>query len=220
MGQEWRGGPPGRAHRDDAVAWRNRAVILLDHLPMPVAVCDTEGAILLANPLMAAEWGTLPSQLRGRNALDFFRPRSSDQLHPVIEALRRRRRSRYPVEVRWSAPGGSERHGEMTVDVVSEAPDAETALLLLLNVLGDVTEPAERPDTALVSPVEARILALAAGGVTTAQIAKSVGLTADGVNYHLQRMSRRWRVPNRTALVARAYVLGVLKPAAWPPEPA
>ncbi|MEV5540004.1 LuxR C-terminal-related transcriptional regulator [Saccharopolyspora shandongensis] len=72
----------------------------------------------------------------------------------------------------------------------------------------------------LVSPVEARILALAAGGVTTAQIAKSVGLTADGVNYHLQRMSRRWRMPNRTALVARAYVLGVLKPAAWPPEPA
>ncbi|TDD56169.1 diguanylate cyclase [Saccharopolyspora elongata] len=169
---------------------------------------------------MAAEWGTLPSQLRGRNALDFFRPRSSDQLHPVVEALRRRRRSRYPVEVRWSAPGGSERHGEMTVDVVSEAPDAETALLLLLNVLGDVTEPAEKPATDLVSPVEARILALAAGGVTTAQIAKSVGLTVDGVNYHLQRMSRRWRVPNRTALVARAYVLGVLKPAAWPPEPA
>lgn len=214
-----RDGPPGHEYRDDAVAWRNRAVLLLDHLPMPVAVCDTEGVILLANPLMAAEWGTLPGQLRGQNALDFFSPRNSNQLHPIVEALRRRRRSRYPVEVRWSPPGGAERHGEMTVDVVSEAPGAAPALLLLLNVLGDVTEP-EPLDAPQASPVEARLLALAAGGVTTAQIAKAVGLTVDGVNYHLQRISRRWRVPNRTALVARAYVLGVLKPSTWPPEPA
>ncbi|WP_235883737.1 hypothetical protein [Saccharopolyspora elongata] len=42
----------------------------------------------------------------------------------------------------------------------------------------------------------------------------------DAVNYHLQRISRRWRVPNRTELVARGYVLGVLKPSTWPSEPA
>ncbi|MFE7532184.1 diguanylate cyclase, partial [Kitasatospora sp. NPDC057542] len=54
----------------------------------------------------------------------------------------------------------------------------------------------------------------------TAQIAREIGVTPDGVNYHLARLSRRWRVPNRTALVARAYATGVLAPDVWPPRPA
>ncbi|MGW3232580.1 response regulator transcription factor [Kitasatospora sp. NPDC001095] len=70
------------------------------------------------------------------------------------------------------------------------------------------------------SPVEARILAAAARGDTTAQIAREIGITPGGVNYHLARLSRRWRVPNRTALVARAYATGVLAPNTWPPRPA
>ncbi|EQD86895.1 helix-turn-helix transcriptional regulator [Saccharopolyspora erythraea] len=216
-----RGGTaPGLRGGDAAVAWRNRAVLLFDHLPMPMAVCDTDGVFLLANPAMAAEWATLPGRLHGQNALDLFRPRETTQLHPIVEAVRLRRRSRYPVEVLWTTADGVRRHGELVVDVVGEAPDAQAALLVFLHVLGDVEQPAEAEGgDARVSPVEARILALVAGGGTTAQMAKAVGMTADGVNYHLQRLSRRWGSPNRTALVARAYVLGVLRPRAWPPGP-
>ncbi|MEU9116558.1 hypothetical protein AB0D04_33630 [Streptomyces sp. NPDC048483] len=50
-------------------------------------------------------------------------------------------------------------------------------------------------------------------------VARTVGLSDDGVNYHLTRLGRRLHTPNRTALVARAYVLGLLSPTAWPPEP-
>jgi DNA-binding CsgD family transcriptional regulator len=38
------------------------------------------------------------------------------------------------------------------------------------------------------------------------------------VNYHLTRLSDRFGVPNRTALVARAYSLGLLDPGSWPPR--
>jgi hypothetical protein len=48
-------------------------------------------------------------------------------------------------------------------------------------------------------------------------VARQVGLTVDGVNYHLGRLCRRLDAPNRVALVARAYVLGLLDPRAWPP---
>ncbi|MFF2542537.1 hypothetical protein ACFVUY_08230 [Kitasatospora sp. NPDC058063] len=61
---------------------------------------------------------------------------------------------------------------------------------------------------------------MAAWGDTTARIGREGGLTAGGVNYHLDRLSRRWRVPNRTALVGRAYAFGVLVADAWPPAPA
>ncbi|MER6566941.1 LuxR C-terminal-related transcriptional regulator, partial [Streptomyces sp. NPDC001093] len=68
------------------------------------------------------------------------------------------------------------------------------------------------------TPVEGRVLALLAGGATTAGAARELGLSKDGVTYHLRRLSARWNAANRTELVARAYALGVLRPGVWPPE--
>lgn len=116
---------------------------------------------------------------------------------------------------------GTERHGELTVYVVGEIPSAPLKLL----VLRTHDEP-PAPSTArttgptAVSETESRILALVAAGFTSTRIATEGGLTADGVNYHIARLSRRWGVSNRTALVARAYAKGVLSPDAWPPAPA
>ncbi|MGI5472109.1 LuxR C-terminal-related transcriptional regulator [Streptomyces sp. CA-132043] len=135
-----------------------------------------------------------------------------------MEAVRMGRRSRYPVEVRWrEGSGGPEREGMLTLDPVGDPSDEPPALLAILRVHESRPAP---PPSAQVSPVESRILALAAAGATTAAIGKDLGLTVDGVNYHLTRLTRRYRVPNRTALIARAYTLGLLSPTAWPPAPA
>ncbi|MFG3116399.1 PAS domain-containing protein [Streptomyces sp. NPDC048197] len=198
--------------------WRNYFLILLDRIPTPIAVCRADGEVLIANPAMATLWGVAPGQLRGRNLLSLFRPRAKEQLRRIEEAVRLGRRSRYPVEVHWrSAADGAEREGELTVDPVGDASVQPPALLALLRVTESAPPPRPR---ATASPVETRILALAAGGATTAAIGASLGLTVDGVNYHLTRLSRRWRVQGRTALVAKAYVLGVLAADSWPPAPA
>ncbi|MFG2827738.1 PAS domain-containing protein [Streptomyces sp. NPDC048434] len=198
--------------------WRNYFLILLDRIPTPIAVCRAHGEVLIANPAMAEQWGTAPGALRGRNLLDLFEPRAKAQLDRLTEALRLGRRSRYPVEVRWRAGSdGTEREGELTIDPVGDPSVHPPALLALLRVSESAPLPAPRGSA---SPVEARILALAAGGATTASIGTALGLTVDGVNYHLTRLARRWRVQGRTALVARAYVLGVLSPDSWPPAPA
>ncbi|MFE1172404.1 PAS domain-containing protein [Streptomyces sp. NPDC058773] len=197
--------------------WRNYFLILLDRIPTPIAVCRADGTVLIANPAMAAQWGAAPGQLRDRNLLDLFEPRAKAQLDRLTEALRLGRRSRYPVEVRWrEGSDGGEREGELTVDPVGDPSVHPPALLALLRV-GEDAPPVPRGSA---SPVEARILALAAGGATTASIGTALGLTVDGVNYHLTRLARRWRVQGRTALVARAYVLGVLSADSWPPAPA
>ncbi|QKV90868.1 PAS domain-containing protein [Streptomyces sp. NA02950] len=208
----------------DVPAWRNRALLVFDRVPIPAAVCRTDGIVLLANPAMAAEWQTTPGRLRGRQVLELFHPRSVEQVQRIVEAVRHGHRSRYPVLVHWSGPDGRERHGELTADTVSDTPEAPLWLLVLLRVLGtrDTPEEPTRPRSEKVTAMERAILALAAGGATTAQIARAVDLTVDGVSYHITRLSRRWGVANRTALVARAYVLGVLDPGVWPPtaEPA
>ncbi|MFJ9848371.1 PAS domain-containing protein [Streptomyces sp. NPDC101150] len=210
---------PDHAGPYAAGPWRNYFLILLDRIPTPIAVCHADGEVVIANPAMAAQWGTAPGQLRGRNLLDLFQPRDKAQLVRIEEALRMGRRSRYPVAVQWRVGSdGPELEGELTVDPVGDSSVRPPALLALLRVRD--SDPPPAPPRGAASPVEARILALAAGGATTAAIGTALGLTVDGVNYHLTRLARRWRVQGRTALVAKAYVLGVLAADSWPPAPA
>ncbi|MCK7625661.1 PAS domain-containing protein [Streptomyces sp. RS10V-4] len=219
-GDPGRAGPAGLPGQCAVSPYRDYFLMLLDRMPVPVAVCRADGEVLIANPAMAAQWGAVPGQLRGRNLLDRFRPRDPAQIARIMEALRLGRRSRYPVEVRWrTAPGEPERTGELTIDPVGDPSASPPALLALLRQ-DTGAAPAAPPVPPPASPVEARILALAAGGATTAAIGGALGLTVDGVNYHLTRLSRRWRVQGRTALVAKAYVLGVLAADRWPPAPA
>ncbi|MEU0334372.1 PAS domain-containing protein [Streptomyces sp. NPDC006193] len=204
------------AGRDEAVVWRNRALTLFDRVSLPVAVCDVYGRVVLANPAMAAECGTTPGALRGREVLELFRPQEATQVERIAEALRLRHRSRYQVSVCWPAPGGGSRYGELTADPVSDSADETPALLVMLRVRGE--RPAPQPERARVSATEGRVLALLAGGATTARAARELGLSRDGVAYHLRRLSARWGAANRTELVARAYASGVLAPGTWPPE--
>ncbi|MFH9657338.1 PAS domain S-box protein [Streptomyces sp. NPDC017248] len=202
--------------RADAVVWRNRALLVFDRVSVPVAVCDVYGQVVLANPAMAAECGTSPGRLRGRQVLELFRPQESTQVERIAEALRLRHRSRYQVSVCWRAPDGTERYGELTADPVSDSAEDTPALLVMLRVLGERTAPAPEPVRATAA--ERQVLALLAGGATTARAARELGLSRDGVTYHLRRLSARWGAANRTELVARAYALGVLLPGVWPPR--
>ncbi|MEU5081007.1 MULTISPECIES: PAS domain-containing protein [Streptomyces] len=204
------------AGRADAVTWRNRALLVFDRVSVPVAVCDVYGQVVLANPAMAAECGTTPGRLRGRQVLELFRPQEAGQVERIAEALRLRHRSRYQVSVCWRAPGGAERYGELTADPVSDSAQETPALLVMLRVLGERTAPGSEPVP--TTEVERQVLALLAGGATTARAARELGLSRDGVTYHLRRLSARWGAANRTELVARAYALGVLLPGVWPPR--
>ncbi|MER6573678.1 PAS domain-containing protein, partial [Streptomyces sp. NPDC001093] len=137
--------------RADGVVWRNRALVLFDRVAVPVAVCDVYGLVVLANPAMAAECGTTPGRLRGRDVLELFRPQEATQVERIAEALRLRHRSRYQVSVRWRAPGGAERFGELTADPVSDSVDETPALLVMLRVRGERAAP--EPEPARVTPV-------------------------------------------------------------------
>ncbi|MEU2158725.1 PAS domain S-box protein [Streptomyces sp. NPDC019396] len=65
-----------------------------------------------------------------------------------------------------------------------------------------------------------RILALLAAGRSNAEIAGSLRLSRQTVDYHLSRLREILDAATRPALVARAYVLGILSPHTWPPRSA
>ncbi|MEV6686559.1 PAS domain-containing protein [Streptomyces sp. NPDC051130] len=204
-----------------AAAWRSRFVSLFDRAPVALAISDAYGLILGANPAFASAWQLQPGKLEGRRLLDILTPTNDRQLRRLDEALRSRRRSRYPVEVSWRARGTT-RHGRVTVEPVSDPEDDVPRLLVSLTeeTGGARPDPVRKDAANGLSAQEARILPLAAAGASGSAIAREVGLTVDGVNYHLTRLCRRLDVPNRPALIARAYVLGLLDPTAWPPRTA
>ncbi|MFD8785869.1 helix-turn-helix transcriptional regulator [Kitasatospora sp. NPDC059599] len=197
-------------------------LLFVDAEAVLVVEFEYGGRIILANRAMAAEFGSLTGQLLQRKILDLFTLRDGATLPVLAEAVRLHRRSQYDARVSWTAAGGIERHGEMNVALVSDNAEERPNLLLSLRTHAELPAPPPAPPPAPraeVSPTEARILA-AARGATTAQIGKEIGLPMDGVNHHLARLSRRWHVPNRTALVARTHTYGVLAVDAWSPEPA
>ncbi|MDF3300261.1 PAS domain-containing protein [Streptomyces tropicalis] len=71
-----------------------------------------------------------------------------------------------------------------------------------------------------LTATQVRILALLAAGHSNADIAASLHLSRQTVDYHLSRLRDLLDAPTRAALVARAYVLGILSPHAWPPRSA
>jgi PAS domain S-box-containing protein len=69
-----------------------------------------------------------------------------------------------------------------------------------------------------LTATQVRILALLAAGCSNADIAGTLHLSRQTVDYHLSRLRDLLGAATRPALVARAYVLGILSPRAWPPR--
>jgi DNA-binding CsgD family transcriptional regulator len=195
----------------------NQLINMFDRFPLGSAICYTNGFRLrVVNPAFGEAVGVAREQLRDRSLLDVFTAVDSAAVEQLTDALLRRQHGRFPLDVHWTV--GSQAHsGHLTVELVDEALLGELPLLVFLHV--DRREP-QRESPMTLERVAARILELVATGATTAVVARHVGLTVDGVNYHLGRLCRRLDVPNRVALVARAYALGLLDPSTWPPRSA
>lgn len=187
--------------------WRNRFLALLDRTPVPTAICLLNGTVVAANPALADLFGTSPRKLHERSITELMRPKVPRDYDRIVNDLTTGRRTRRVLAVTW--PGHT---GEVTVQAVAD----DAGVGLLITVQPKLLRPNKIPQ---LTNREKQVLRLVARGETSAAIAEELGLTADGVNYHLTRLTNRLGVPNRAALIARSYTLGLLDPTAWPPQP-
>ncbi|OII10958.1 hypothetical protein BIU97_08765 [Curtobacterium sp. MCBA15_009] len=87
---------------------------------------------------------------------------------------------------------------------------------------GEIDLVAEAPG---LDDTEERMLALAAHGLSNDAIARETSYSRQAVAWHLGRLMRTWKAPNRTALVSIAFVKGWIRArcserpdAVWPPS--
>jgi len=69
-----------------------------------------------------------------------------------------------------------------------------------------------------LSDLDSRIIECIAAGERTTNIATKLYLSRQGVEYHVSKLLQHLQVPNRPALIAKAYCMGILVPGSWPPE--
>ncbi|WHT22319.1 PAS domain-containing protein [Crossiella sp. CA-258035] len=202
-----------RAAQREVALWRNRFLTLLDRISVPTAVCLPDGRLSMLNPEFAALLGSSPGRLHGTLLTSLMQARDQEKHDRLMREFSSGKRGKRTLAVRWRPRRAErERTGELTIQLVK---DVETGLLLTLAADPEQPEPAVRPPE--ISIREAEIITRVAAGDTTAAIAAAIGLTPDGVTYHVTRLCQRFGAANRTALVARAYVTGVLDASAWPP---
>jgi DNA-binding CsgD family transcriptional regulator len=193
----------------------NQILGLFDRSPLATAICYADGFMVrVCNPAFAEALGIPRDELRGERMLDHVHAADDGAVERLHAAVRRRANTRHELPVHWTV-GDTLVTGRVSFELVDDALIGNTPLLTYLHV--DRQAPRAGRDHDL-DPVAQSILEMVAAGETTASIARSVDLTVDGVNYHVGRLCRRLGATNRTALVARAYVLGVLDSAAWPPQ--
>jgi DNA-binding CsgD family transcriptional regulator len=173
--------------------------------------------------------------------------RSADRAQSVL-AMARASHVAYELGSCWAESWAAHRARVDTADQVNGAPadperdsvapaeltDVGLADIALSDVeLADIglsdVELAAASDA--LTADEADMLTLAAYGLSNEEIARSTRFSRQTVAWHLSRLMRSWRAPNRTALVAVAFVRGALvaraprqahrsRIAALPPAPA
>ncbi|MFG2636395.1 helix-turn-helix transcriptional regulator [Streptomyces sp. NPDC048362] len=106
-----------------------------------------------------------------------------------------------------------QRRARVHLSTVCGTADGVSSVWAVITHLG-LRHAAQPPLTA----AQVRILALLAAGCSNADIAGTLHLSRQAVDYHLSRLRDLLGAATRPALVARAYVLGILSPQTWPPR--
>jgi DNA-binding CsgD family transcriptional regulator len=181
--------------------------ITLDDVPIAMYVADRWGRIVEGNPELFRLLGTDINGVRGRRVADFLLGEDSA-----------------PADSLTSGFGGTgflrcvdEALTKVAVTTVPLSNDCtEASILGIVSPVAGNRVAAGRP---MLTDREARLLELRAFGATNAEIARRLSLTSRGLDYNILRLAKKIGSPaSSSAMIARAYHLGLLVANMWPPE--
>ncbi|MFJ2774327.1 PAS domain S-box protein [Streptomyces sp. NPDC087300] len=190
---------------------------LRDHTGLPCALLSAGGRVVEASAAAAELFGLPLPDLVGRPAHTLLTPAAPglDRLHRRWRGLISRRTRRVETSVTLDDTHGLQRRARVHLTTVGHSADRARHVWAVVTHQSLAHE-AHPPLTA----AQIRILTLLAEGSSNSDIATSLKLSRQTIDYHLGRLREALGAATRPALVARAYVLGILSPGAWPPRSA
>jgi PAS domain S-box-containing protein len=183
------------------------------------AVLDTRLCVRESNVALSDQCGLPPDGLRNRCFTDLLHPSLREQVERQFGRIVDGRADRF-VE-RLVAADGREPvlTGVLTGMRVPGGPGAARAIVVLVSPgAGEGERQPVNPPRRILSETNARILEGVATGATTVQLAARLFMSRQTIDYHVSGMMRLFKVPNRVALVSKAYSMGLFGTGAWPPK--
>jgi PAS domain S-box-containing protein len=205
--------------RDNGVADIDVFRSLLERSGLCLASLDLNLRVVEANDDFVAQFGHSRDTLRGRSFYELLHPGVHGPMRRQFERLLDGRRHRFVEHLAGVGPRDAVFTGDVT-GIAVHAPSGELALIVV------VVNPEKNDDAnavvvdrnRILTELDARILEGIATGESTVRLASRLFLSRQGVEYHVGTMLKKLKAPNRAALVSRAYSLGVLSVASWPPK--
>ena len=191
---------------------------VFDRSGVQVAALDGKLRITDASVDFAREFSLTIHDLRGVLLLDLLHPSVRDRIAQQLSRLLDGQRPRFVERVLGTRSAGVAFGGELTGVAVQGEAGLVDGLLVVLR-----PEPADRGNVVvgrrkLLSEMDARVLEGVASGASTVQLAGLLYLSCGGVEYHLSALLRQMKVGNRSALVSKAYSMGLFGVGTWPPR--
>jgi DNA-binding CsgD family transcriptional regulator len=191
---------------------------VFDRAGVRVAALDHHLRIADASSDFAGEFGRTVADLRGVSFPSLLHPSVRERLVQQLARLVEGQRQRFVDRVLAPLSGSAVFGGEVTGFVVHSEANRVDGVLVVLR-----PEPMERGTVVvgrrkLLSETDARILEGVAAGASTVQLAALMYLSCGGVEYHLTALLRSMKVCNRSALVSKAFSMGLFGVGTWPPR--
>jgi DNA-binding CsgD family transcriptional regulator len=189
-----------------------------DRSGVRVAVLDHKLCVLDASVDFAGEFEQAVADLRGQGLPELVHPSVRTQVTQQLTRLFEGQRARVVERFLAARPGGAVIGGELTGLAVHGAAGLVESILVVLRPEAIERGAVVVGSKGLFSEMEARILEGVAAGASTVQLAALLYLSCGGVEYHLTALLRSMKVGNRSALVSKAYSMGLFGVGAWPPR--
>lgn len=189
---------------------------LRDHSGLPCALLSANGRVVRASAAAAELFDLSLPDLVGRRAHTLLAPEPGlDRLHRRWNGLIARRTRRVETSAVLVDAQGRQRRAQLHLTTVGQSLGRARHVWAVVThqSLAHEAHPS-------LTAAQIRILSLLAAGSSNGDIATSLNLSRQTVDYHLSRLRDLLDASTRPALVARAYVLGILAPRAWPPRSA
>ncbi len=191
----------------------------LDQPDLCMACLDPALTIQQANQEFFRQFGATSAEVCGRSFRDLVHPSVRQPLMRQFSRLVEGKRHRFVTHMVAVRQQDSAFASPLTAVAVRGGTSDVSSILVLMpptQISEDGGVVAHRKK--ILTEIDARILEGIAAGLSTVPLAARLYLSRQGVEYHVTGLLRKLKVPNRAALVSRAYSMGVLTVGIWPPK--
>ncbi|MFF2852775.1 LuxR C-terminal-related transcriptional regulator [Streptomyces sp. NPDC058001] len=198
--------------------YRDVFLSLFERSGIGLATLDPALRVRSVNSVLSTQCGSRPEEIRYRDFAEFLHPSVRQHVLRQFGRLLQGHQARLVSRSVAMCFHRTTVSGKLTALPVED--DGHIALIMVQFTPEETADDQQALVGAQwqLAPLSAKVLEGVAAGNPTVRLAAKLFLSRQGIEYHVSMLLRQFKVPNRTALAAKAYSMGMFSIGSWPPR--